>query len=71
MNSSQSPKNDYEKLYGKSLTAQQVAEMKFNLVNYVKILIQMDKQHDAWLKEQEANKNNRNQGSNDKSKAIN
>jgi hypothetical protein len=58
-------KNSYEKLYGKSLTPQQVAEMKFNLLNYVKTLIQMDKQHQAWLKEQAAKKNNQKQSSED------
>jgi len=50
-------KNSYEKLYGKTLTPQQVAEMKFNLLNYIKTLIQMDKQHKAWLKEQADKKN--------------
>jgi hypothetical protein len=65
MNSSQSPKNSFEQLYGKSLTQQQVAEMKFNLLNYVKTLIQMDKQHQAWLKEQADEKNNQKQSSKD------
>lgn len=56
MDSSQSPKNAFEQLYGKPLTPQQVAEMRFNLKNYVKTLIQMDRQYQAWLKEQTNNK---------------
>ena len=65
MNSSQSLKASFEQLYGKPLTDQQVAEMKFNLLNYVKTLIQMDKQHKAWLKEQATKKNNQKQSSED------
>jgi hypothetical protein len=40
----------YEELCGKPLTKEQVAEMKFNLVNFVETLIAMDRQHKAWLK---------------------
>lgn len=65
MDASQSPKNSFETLYGKALTKQQVAEMKFNLVNYVKLLIQMDKQYQNWLKEQSDKKNNQNQSRKD------
>lgn len=60
MNTSQSPKNPFEQLYGKPLSKQQVAEIRFNLKNYVKTLIQMDKQYQAWLKEQANNKDSQN-----------
>ncbi|HET9173874.1 MAG TPA: hypothetical protein VFN56_01185 [Candidatus Saccharimonadales bacterium] len=63
MNLSQSPKNAFEQLYGKPLTPQQVAEMRFNLKNYVKTLIEMDKQYQAWLKEQADTKNDQKQSS--------
>jgi hypothetical protein len=56
MNTSQSPNNPFEQLYGKSLTPEQVAEMKFNLSKYVEALIQMDKQHKEWLKQQKSTK---------------
>lgn len=45
MNSSQSPKNAYEELYGKSLTPEQVAEMTFNLTDYIAMLSEMDMQY--------------------------
>lgn len=63
MDSSQSPKSVLEQLYGKLLTPQQVAEMRFNLKNYVKTLIEMDRQYQVWLKEQADTKNNQNQSS--------
>lgn len=63
MDSSQSPKSVLEQLYGKSLTPQQVAEMRFNLKNYVKTLIDMDRQYQAWLKEQADTKNDQKQSS--------
>jgi hypothetical protein len=47
MNSSQSPKNSFEQLYGKPLTQQQVAEMNFNLSMFVESLAEMDKQQKA------------------------
>ena len=53
MNTSQSPKNSFEQLYGKPLTQQQVAEMKFNLSLYIESLAEMDKQHKEWLKQQD------------------
>jgi len=52
MNSSQSLHKAYEQLVGKSLTPEQVAEIKFNLVKYVETLIEMDRQHQNWHKEQ-------------------
>jgi len=52
MNSSQSLHKAYEQLVGKFLTPEQVAEIKFNLVKYVETLIEMDRQHQDWLKEQ-------------------
>lgn len=42
--------NPYEQLYRKPLTQEKVTEMKFNLVGYLKTLIEMDKQHQEWLK---------------------
>lgn len=63
MDSSQSPKSVLEQLYGKPLTPQQVAEMRFNLKNYVKTLIEMDRQYQAWLKEQSDAKNDQEQSS--------
>jgi hypothetical protein len=43
--------NVYEKLYKKSLQDEEVAEMRYNLVGYLKVLIEMDQQHKAWLLE--------------------
>lgn len=63
MDSSQSPKSVLEQLYGKPLTPQQVAEMRFNLKNYVKTLIEMDRQYQAWLKEQLDTNNDQKQSS--------
>lgn len=51
MKPSQSFKNPYERMYGKSLTAEQVAEMRFNLVRYLELLIVLDRQHQEWLEE--------------------
>jgi len=52
MDSSQSPKNVFEQLYGKSLTPQHVAEMKFNLADYIEALAEMDKQQKEQLNKQ-------------------
>ena len=52
MNSSQSLHKAYEELVGKSLTPEQVAEIKFNIVKYVETLIEMDRQHKDWIKVQ-------------------
>ena len=51
MNTSQSFKNPYERLYNKSLTTEQVAEMRFNLVRYLELLILLDRQNQEWLNE--------------------
>lgn len=45
--------NPYEQLYRKPLTKEKVTEMKFNLVGYLKTLIEMDKQYQEWLKEKD------------------
>jgi hypothetical protein len=42
----------YEELCGEPLTAAEEAEMNYNLINFVEMLIAMDRQHEAWLKEQ-------------------
>lgn len=52
MKAFQPPDNPYEQLYGKKLPPEKVAEMRFNLVNAVETLIQMDRQHKAWVAEQ-------------------
>lgn len=53
-NKSSAPENPspYEELCGKPLTKEQVAEMKFNLVNVLETFIAMDRQHKEWLKNQ-------------------
>jgi hypothetical protein len=55
MNSSQPLHKAYEQLVGKSLTPEQVAEIKFNLVKYVETLIAMDKQQKDWIRQQRNN----------------
>lgn len=50
--SDESLKTAYEKLYGKSLTSEQVASIRFNLVRYIELLILLDQQHKEWLKQQ-------------------
>ncbi len=40
----------YEELCGKQLTVAEEAEINFNLVNFVKTLIAMDRQKQAWDK---------------------
>lgn len=47
------PLKPYEQLYGKNLSQEQQAEIKFNLVGYLKTLIEMDVQHREWSKEKE------------------
>ena len=42
----------YRRLYGKLPTKDQLSEMQFNLIGYVELLIQLDRQHGEWLKEQ-------------------
>lgn len=42
----------YEELVGKPLSEAEEAEMKFNLVNFMEMLIAMDRQHQEWLKNQ-------------------
>ncbi len=51
MKASFKPQNPYERLYGKPLSPDKVAEMKFNLLGYIKTLIEMDRQYQEWLKE--------------------
>ena len=48
--------NPYEELCGKPLTEAEEAVMTFNLVNFVKTLIGMDRQHQDWLKKQKEQK---------------
>lgn len=40
----------YEDFYGKPLTKEEAAVMHFNLVNFVETLIAMDRQKQAWDK---------------------
>lgn len=40
----------YERLYGKPLPSEKVAEMRFNLLGFFKTLIEMDRQHEEWKK---------------------
>jgi hypothetical protein len=63
--------NSFEQLYGKTLTPEQLAELKFNLVKYVETLIQMDRQHKAWLERKNANnKGSQESGSDTSTEAI-
>lgn len=52
MKKSQPLQNPYKRLYNKPLSTEQMAEMRFNLINFVETLIQMDIQHKEWLKQQ-------------------
>lgn len=54
MNSPQVTKNPLERLYDESLSPDHVAEAKFNLVNYIELLIELDRQNLEW-KEQHKN----------------
>jgi len=40
----------YEDLYGKPITKEKAAEMHFNLIKFVEMLIAMDRQKQAWDK---------------------
>lgn len=55
MSDNDKPLNEYEKLRGKRLSSEELAETKFNLVTYLELLIEMDRQHKDWL-ELQANK---------------
>lgn len=44
--------SSYEELCNKPLTESEEAEMNYNLINFVEMLIVMDRQHQAWLEEQ-------------------
>jgi len=44
--------NPYEDLYGKPLTKEQAEQAHFNLINFVETLIAMDRQKQAWDKNQ-------------------
>lgn len=45
----------YDKYYEKELSSGEYAEMKFNLVRYIELLVMLDKQHQEWLKQQNSN----------------
>jgi len=47
MNGGQSkPKlSPYERLYGKTLPPEKIAEMKFNILGFLRTLLEMDKQY--------------------------
>jgi hypothetical protein len=47
--------NPYDELCGRTLSEAEEAEINFNLVNFVETLIEMDRQHQAWLKNQKTN----------------
>lgn len=55
----------FERLYGKPLTAEQKAEIKFNLVRFIETLIAMDRQHQEWLKAKANAATNTNKNSNE------
>lgn len=44
--------NAFQGFYDNQLTSDEIAEMKFNFVNYIEMLIEMDSQHKNWLGEQ-------------------
>jgi len=44
--------SSYEELCNKSFTESEEAEMNYNLINFVEMLIVMDRQHQVWLEEQ-------------------
>jgi len=46
--------NSYERIYKKSLSPEKVSELQFNLLSYIRLLIEMDKQHREWLKNKES-----------------
>ena len=48
----------FEEVYGKALTPEEVKEMKHNLVSYVQLLIQLDRQKKALSAKRKAAKEN-------------
>jgi hypothetical protein len=48
----QPKRNVFERLYDKQLDADQVAEMRYNLTGYLRVLVEMDKQYQEYLKQQ-------------------
>ena len=56
-NADQVPINDselksaYEKLYGRPLTTEEIAHIRFNFVRYIELLILLDHQHKDWLEQ--------------------
>lgn len=42
----------YEELYSRPLTEEEIAEINFNLVNFVETLIGMDREQQVWIKNQ-------------------
>ncbi len=57
MNKSRPQSNPYERLYGKPLAPEKVAEIKFNFKNYIELLIQMDRQYQEYLKTKDLTEN--------------
>lgn len=49
---------EYEKLCGKPLTEEKANELRANLVKYVELLIQLDRQHEVWLRTTLTNQEN-------------
>lgn len=50
MTTTQPPKDSpFSEHYGRQLTDDELAELRFNLVNFIETLIQMDRQHQDWL----------------------
>jgi len=56
MADSSQPTNVYERLYDKPLDKEKVAELRHNLIGYIKVLIEMDKQHKEYIKHQKQKK---------------
>lgn len=48
--------NAYEKLYDKKLDDENVAEMRYNLVGYFQVLIEMDRQYQEYQKQKKQKK---------------
>lgn len=49
--------NPFQELYEMPLTQDKNKEIKFNLVNFVEMLIKLDRQNKEWLKESAKSKN--------------
>lgn len=46
------PRAIYEMFYKRELSSKEYAEMKFNLVRYIELLIVLDEQRHQWLEQQ-------------------